>query len=112
MASGVEATSCGLHEALLPAFSLLNSLGIQLFELKVIQTAYLRQDLLELSSRHGSWHTWCSNPRRACRCQPGTLRNSEMMMGIMNPKGPSSPYVWLFVPKKAPKSHDKEYSDP
>ena len=28
------------------------------------------------------------------------------------PKGPSSPYLWLLVPKKALKSYNREYLDP
>ena len=28
------------------------------------------------------------------------------------PKGSSSPYLWLLVPEKAPKSNSKEYLEP
>ena len=29
-----------------------------------------------------------------------------------NPKGPSSPHLWLLVPKMDPKSYNREYLDP
>ena len=31
---------------------------------------------------------------------------------LLNPKGPSSPYLWFLVPKKARKFYNREHLDP
>ena len=36
----------------------------------------------------------------------------DVEVSLSNLKGPSRPYLWLLVPKNAPKSYCKEYLDP